>query len=128
MPIGHINQDLRQQQQEGASGNPYQAQQGEALSAQEGKCRTIFLKLHKGIGLPHSRPKKQKLQHPARPLHPSQPADAPANQSPNSPLSPDTKYCAICTPLGKLCPNEFPVSLDWNEDLKEEERKDQDKG
>ena len=59
---------------------------------------------------------------------PSQPADAPADESSNSPLSLDTKYCALCTPLGKLCPNEFPVSQDWEEDSKEEEGNDQDKG
>ena len=40
-------------------------------------------------------------------LAPTQPADVPANQSPNSSLSLDTKYCAICTPVGKLCPNDF---------------------
>ena len=57
----------------------------------------------------------------------SQPIEAPAAQCPTSPIPPDTKYCAICTPMGKICPNEFPVSLDWDEDLKEEERKDNDK-
>ena len=51
---------------------------------------------------------------------PTQPTVAPADQSPNSPLSPYTKYCAVCTPLGKLCPNEFPVCQDWGEDSKEE--------
>ena len=29
--------------------------------------------------------------------------------------------------MEKICPNQFPVSSDWDEDLKEEERKDQDK-
>ena len=60
---------------------------------------------------------------------PTQPAEAPATQSPIVPLSPDTKYCAVCTPLGKLCPNEYPITLDWKEDLgkEEEEGKDHDK-
>ena len=31
----------------------------------------------------------------------TQPAEAPAIHSPTSPLSPDIKYCAIYTPLGK---------------------------
>ena len=35
---------------------------------------------------------------------PTQPAEAPVTQSPTSPLSPDTKDCAICTTLGKICP------------------------
>ena len=59
---------------------------------------------------------------------PTQQADVPANQSPNSPLSPDTKYCTICTPLGKLCPYEYPILSDWDKDLKDKERKDWDKG
>ena len=59
---------------------------------------------------------------------PTQPVEKPAAQSPTSSFSPDTKYCAICTSLGKICPNEFPVSLDWNEGLRAEDRKDQDKG
>ena len=58
----------------------------------------------------------------------AQPVEAPADQSSNSHISPDTKYCILCTPLGKLCPNEFPVSSDWDKNLKQEERKDQDKG
>ena len=59
---------------------------------------------------------------------PTQPADAPANQSPNPPLSPNAKYCAICTTLGKLHPNEFSVSQEWEEDSEEEKVNDQDKG
>ena len=59
---------------------------------------------------------------------PTQTADASANQSSNSPLSPKTKYCVICTTLGKLCPNEFPGSWDWHKDSEEEEGNDQDKG
>ena len=61
------------------------------------------------------------------PAH-TQPADAPANQSSNSLLSPKEKYCAICTPLGKLHPNEFPGSQEWDEDSKEKEGNGQDKG
>ena len=42
---------------------------------------------------------------------PTQPADAQADQSPNSPLSPEIKYCAVCSPLGRLCSNEFPCDF-----------------
>ena len=47
-------------------------------------------------------------------------------QSPTPPASLDTKYCAICTPLRKISPNKYPMSLDWDEDLKEQERKNQE--
>ena len=57
---------------------------------------------------------------------PTQLAEAPATQSPSSPLSPDTKYCIICTILGKICPNEYPMSSDWDKDLKEQEWKNQE--
>ena len=56
----------------------------------------------------------------------TKPAKAQANQSSNSSLSPEEKYCAICTPLGKLCPNEFPESQDWEDS--EEEGNNQGKG
>ena len=58
---------------------------------------------------------------------PIQPAEAPAAQSPTSPLPHDTKYITICTPLEKLFPNVHPISLDLDEDLWKEERKDHDK-
>ena len=35
---------------------------------------------------------------------PTQTEEAPATQSPTLPLSPDSKYCAVSTLLGKLCP------------------------
>ena len=35
----------------------------------------------------------------------------------------DTKYCAVCTPLGKLYPNKYPITLNWKEDLKKEEER-----
>ena len=55
-------------------------------------------------------------------------AEVPAAQFPTLPLPTETKYCAVCTPLEKLCPNKYPISLDWDKDLgEEEERKDQDK-
>ena len=43
---------------------------------------------------------------------PVQPAKVSAVQSP--------KYCAICSPLGKLCPNEYPITADWQNDSKKE--------
>ena len=48
---------------------------------------------------------------------PIQPMETPAAQSPTSPIPPEhTRYYATCTPLGKICPNNFPISLDWEED------------
>ena len=61
---------------------------------------------------------------------PTQPAEVPAAQSPTLLLSLDTKYWAVCTPLGKLYPNKHPITLDWKKDLveeNEEERIEQDK-
>ena len=44
------------------------------------------------------------------------------------------KYCAICTPAGKLCPTEYPLPIkaDWSDDSEEEketqwQNKDKDK-
>ena len=50
--------------------------------------------------------------------------------SPTSPGAPikiteHSRYCALCTPLGKHAPKEFPISSDWDED---EEGEDQVKG
>ena len=51
---------------------------------------------------------------------PSQPMNTPVTQSPTSPIPPEhTKYHAICTPLQKICPYEFPMFLHWDKDLKE---------
>ena len=56
---------------------------------------------------------------------PSQPIEAPLTQSLTSPVPPEhTKYYAVCTPLGNICPKEYPMSLDLDEDLKDEDRKD----
>ena len=44
---------------------------------------------------------------------PSHPVNTPTMQSPTSPIPLEhIKYCIICTPLGKICPNEFPMSSD----------------
>ena len=56
--------------------------------------------------------------------------EALVTQSPTSPIplnTEHTKYFAVYTPLGKMCLNEFPMSLDLDEDDKEE-RKDQNEG
>ena len=59
---------------------------------------------------------------------PSQPMKTTAAQSSTSPVTPEhTKYCAICTPLGKIYPNKFPMSSGWDKD-NEKERKDQNEG
>ena len=55
---------------------------------------------------------------------PTQPAKIPVAQSP---FLPDTKYCAVCTLLGKLCPNEYLITTDWEDDLREEGRKNHNK-
>ena len=43
---------------------------------------------------------------------PTQPAGVPAAHYPNLSLSSDTKYCEVCIPLGRLCPNKYPLTLD----------------
>ena len=42
---------------------------------------------------------------------PAQPAKASATKS--------QKYCVICSPSGKLCPNEYPITADWSDDSEE---------
>ena len=63
----------------------------------------------------------------SQPPTPTKSVEAPGIQSPTLPLSLDTKYCAVYTPLGTLCPNKFPVSQDWEDNSEEEEGRDQDK-
>ena len=51
----------------------------------------------------------------------NQPMETTATLYPTSPKSPmkiikHSKYCAICTPLGKICLKEFPMSSDWDDD------------
>ena len=46
---------------------------------------------------------------------PTQPTTASVTQSSDI-QSP--KYCAICSPLGKLCPNEHPITANWPDDSK----------
>ena len=109
------------------SGNPYQTQQREALPAQEGKCWTSSQSYRKELAHHHQGQRSRTHSIQSGP-HPYPAVEALATESPTLPLSPDTKYCAVCTPLGKLCPNKFPVSQGWEEDYEEEERKEQDKG
>ena len=50
--------------------------------------------------------------------------------SPTSPIplvkfTEHTKYCAICTPLGKVCLKEFSMSLHWDNDKEEEEEEEE---
>ena len=54
------------------------------------------------------------------PVQRSQLMDTPSTPSPTSPAAPakiteHSKYSAICTPLGKICP-EFAMSSDWDEE------------
>ena len=43
-------------------------------------------------------------------------------------MSSEDKYCAVCTPLGKLCPYEFPGCQDWDDNSEEREENDQGEG
>ena len=54
---------------------------------------------------------------------PTQPAEVPATQFTTSLSPPKAQSCAVCTPLGKLYPNECPITTNWDEDLREEEEK-----
>ena len=36
-----------------------------------------------------------------------------------------SKYCAICMPLGKICPEEFAMSSYWDEEEDQAKHKDQ---
>ena len=63
--------------------------------------------------MPQLKQKKQKVKYQARPPTAAKSAEVPATQSP--------KYCVVCTPVGKLCPNEYPITSDWQDDLEEGE-------
>ena len=65
--------------------------------------------------------------------HTRNPANGPSIPMfpPTSPAAPakvteHSTYCAICTPLCKICLEEFAVSSDWDED-KDDQAKDKDK-
>ena len=60
------------------------------------------------------------------PIQTSQLMDTPSTLSPTSPKSPTKftehlRYCTICIPVGKICPKEFPLSSDWDNDEKDED-------
>ena len=38
----------------------------------------------------------------------------------------DSRYCAICTPLGKDCPGKLVMSSDWDEEDDNTKKKDQE--
>ena len=46
-------------------------------------------------------------------------ASTSARKSSKSSFTPDQDYCAVCTPLGRKCPNKFPGCQGW-EDYKED--------
>ena len=64
------------------------------------------------------------------------PMDTPSTLSNTSAEAPikfteHSRHWVISTPLRKTCPKEFPMSLDWHDDEKEEEQvkgEDKDKG
>ena len=97
----------------------------EKLSTQESKCRTLCSSYAEELAhhTQGQRSRSCSIQ-PSPTITP--PVEAPTNQSPTSPISPDTKYCAICISLGKVCPYEYHMSSDWDEDLKDQERKIQE--
>ena len=66
------------------------------------------------------------------PIQTSQPMDTTSTLFPTSSQPPikfteHSKYCAICTPLGKTCPKDFPMSSDWDDEEEEDQVKDQSK-
>ena len=68
-----------------------------------------FPQLHGGIGELILKPRKQQAQH---------------HTPPTLPIPPEhNKYCAICTPLGKICPNEFPSLKTGTKILKKKREK-----
>ena len=61
------------------------------------------------------------------PIKGSQVMDTSPIPSPTSPVVPTkttghSKYCLICMPLGKICPEEFAMSLDWDGDEEDQSR------
>ena len=63
------------------------------------------------------------------PIQTNQPMNTPSTLSHISPKHPTehSNYCAICTPLGNICLQEFPISLDWDDD-EEEGKEDLNRG
>ena len=80
-----------------------------------------FLKVIQRNWLATGRAKEAEATPSSQTPAPNQPAEAPAAQSPTLPLSPNRKYRAVSIPLEKMCPNDYPITLDWEEDLGEEE-------
>ena len=65
------------------------------------------------------------------PIQGSQLLDTPSSPSPTSPPAPvkiaeHSKYCAVCTTLGKICPEEFAMSSDWDEEEDQGKGKEKD--
>ena len=61
----------------------------------------------------------------------SQVMNTPSTPTPTSPAIPakiteHSKYCAICTPLGKDCPEKIAMSSDWDEEEGNTKEKDQE--
>ena len=61
------------------------------------------------------------------PMKGSQLMNTPSTPSSTSPVAPTeitehSKYCAICTPLGRDCPEKFAVSSDWDEEDNNKEK------
>ena len=49
----------------------------------------------------------------------------PCSPTDTTKVAEDSKYCAICTPLGKDCPGRLGLSSDWDEEDDQAEDKDQ---
>ena len=65
------------------------------------------------------------------PIQGSQLMDTSSMSSPTSPEAPakiteHSNYCAICTSLGKICPEGFAMSSDWDEEENQAKVKDND--
>ena len=48
-------------------------------------------------------------------------ASAAQSSATQTSVTQSTLYCAICIPLGKLCPSEYPITADWQDNSKKEE-------
>ena len=89
MPIGHISQDPRQQQQEAQPSNPYQAKQGEALTVQAGYVGPLPKATQRNW---LATCKAKEVAGTSKALTPSQPVKTQSTQSPTSPIPPSTEH------------------------------------
>ena len=89
--------------------NHYQAQQREALSTEESKCRTLSCSHVEELAC-HNQGKRSR-SHSIQPgLHNYPTSRSTSCSVPYFTLISWYKCCTVCTPLGKLCQNEYTIS------------------